>query len=160
MSSSPTSANGAHLAAGSKVLALGDNALVVVDVVLPAVLGLVLVGEAGVEACCAQASQHTVWSVAGSRLGWGRSVHVQAAAGALGSSYQLWSEVSLQSQKLCRRPGQHTSNELEGLRHHLVAILVVGHDCGWFGGVERGGVAAMAGGRRQVVSQDVRTAMG
>lgn len=40
----------AHLVAGSKVLALGIDALVVVDVVLPAVLGLVLVGEAGIEA--------------------------------------------------------------------------------------------------------------
>jgi hypothetical protein len=40
----------AHLAAGCKVLALGDDALVIVDIVLPAVLGLVHVREAGIEA--------------------------------------------------------------------------------------------------------------
>jgi hypothetical protein len=99
-------------------------------------------------------------SVVGSRLGGYGIVHVRRARGALGSSYQLWSEVSLQSQKLCGSAEEHTSNELEGLRHHLVAILVVGHDCGGFGGVERGGVAAMAGGRRQVVNEVVRMAMG
>jgi hypothetical protein len=49
--------------------------------------------------------------------------------------------------------GRRTSYELEGLRDHLLAILVVGHDCGGFGGVEIVGAAAIAGGRRQVVSE-------
>jgi hypothetical protein len=41
-----------YLAARLEVLSLGEDALVVVDVVLPAVLGLVLVREASVETCC------------------------------------------------------------------------------------------------------------
>ena len=57
-------------------------------------------------------------------------------------------------------PGQHTCYELKRLRYHLLAILVVRHDCGRFRGVERGGAAGMAGGRRKVVSEDVRMAMG
>ena len=48
-----------------------------------------------------EASQHTVSSVAGSKVGRGGIVHVRGAAGARGSSYQLWSEVSLQSQRSC-----------------------------------------------------------
>lgn len=39
-----------YLATRSKVLALGNDALVVVNIVLPAVLGLVLVRKAGIGA--------------------------------------------------------------------------------------------------------------
>lgn len=41
----------AYLTARSKVFTLGNDALVVINVVLPAVLGLVHVREAGIEAC-------------------------------------------------------------------------------------------------------------
>ena len=57
------------------------------------------------------------------------------------------------SEKLRESRGRRTSYELEGLRDHLIAVLVVRHDCGGSSGVERGGVAAIAGGRRLVVSE-------
>lgn len=45
-----------ELTTRSKVLTLGEDALVIVDVVLPAVLGLVHVGETGVDTCMKRAS--------------------------------------------------------------------------------------------------------
>ena len=51
---------GAYLTARLELLTLGEDTLVVVDVVLPAVLGLVLVREAGVEACACRVSVYSL----------------------------------------------------------------------------------------------------
>jgi hypothetical protein len=81
-------------------------------------------------------------------VGWGRS----------GQLLRLWGRctscvvgVSSRSLEIAEAQAGLTSDELEGLGHHLVAIvvsvLVVGHGCGGVSGVLGGGGAAMAGGR-------------
>ena len=84
-----------YLTAGLEVLALGVDALVVVDVVLPAVLGLVLVGEACVEACaCLLLVSCILCSSSAHAAGYGAGIR----AFEVGYAYRLYS-VSIASSK-------------------------------------------------------------
>lgn len=73
----------------------------------------------------------------------------RGAPGRGGAAYQLWRDglACRLKRQVGGRLRELTSDELEGLGDQLVAVLVVRHDCGWFGRVESVGAAAMAGGQ-------------
>jgi hypothetical protein len=116
---------------------------VVVDIVLPAVLGLVLVGEAGIEAYTAP----ELVSIS-RRISEAQRLYFRGDLGSRSGVPAVSCSVSHSSSSIAEsREKGLTSNELEGLGDHLalarVVVLVVRHVCDILSVVFGGGVAAM-----------------
>jgi hypothetical protein len=118
-----------HLTTGSKVLALSVDALVVINVVLPAVLGLVHVREAGVSAYSGAPSQRLLRVESINRVGEGMRARWKGRGSDLPAAEELLA-IEQEADCDCRRGIiVLTCHELERLGN----ILLVRHDGGCVG---------------------------